>query len=113
MLAFCWEPTWALLLAKSANPPHALHYRPPYTVTCHELPPGSHSHEPHYSALLTPSAGLGFCQDLNLLSTEPADIVETCNMVYGLLLQHQKDSKFKEQLKNGESGTVTGWWLGG
>jgi hypothetical protein len=46
-------------------------------------------------------AGLGFCQDLNLLSTDPADIVQTCNTIYGLLLQHQKDSRFKEQLKTG------------
>ena len=32
-------------------------------------------------------AGLGFCQDLNLLSVEPADVVATCNTIYGLLLQ--------------------------
>ncbi|EFN57131.1 hypothetical protein CHLNCDRAFT_51197 [Chlorella variabilis] len=44
-------------------------------------------------------AGLGFCQDLNLLSTEPSDVVSTCNTIYGLLLQHQKDCKFREQLK--------------
>lgn len=51
-------------------------------------------------------AGLGFCQDLNLLSTDPADVVATCNTIYGLLLQHQKDNRFKEQLKNGGRG---GW----
>ncbi|GAB4815629.1 hypothetical protein N2152v2_008085 [Parachlorella kessleri] len=44
-------------------------------------------------------AGLGFCQDLNLLSTDPEDVVQTCNTIYGLLLQHQKDSRFKDQLK--------------
>jgi len=33
------------------------------------------------------AAGLGFCQDLNLLSVEPADVVATCNTIYGLLLQ--------------------------
>ncbi|PRW33828.1 Afadin- and alpha-actinin-binding [Chlorella sorokiniana] len=44
-------------------------------------------------------AGLGFCQDLNLLSVEPVDVVATCNTIYGLLLQHQKDCKFREQLK--------------
>eukprot|EP00887_Chlorella_sp_A99_P003392 scaffold7.g3392.t1 len=43
--------------------------------------------------------GLGFCQELNLLSTDPSDVVSVCNTIYGLLLQHQKDSKFKEQIK--------------
>ncbi|KAL4425210.1 hypothetical protein ABPG75_009226 [Micractinium tetrahymenae] len=43
--------------------------------------------------------GLGFCQDLNLLSPQPSDVVSTCNTIYGLLLQHQKDCRFREQLK--------------
>ncbi|KAL4435589.1 hypothetical protein ABPG77_002552 [Micractinium sp. CCAP 211/92] len=43
--------------------------------------------------------GLGFCQDLNLMSLQPSDVVSTCNTIYGLLLQHQKDCRFREQLK--------------
>ena len=55
-------------------------------------------------------AGLGFCQDLNLLSSDPADVVSVCNTIYGLLLQHQRDSKFKEQLKHGARALgVWGW----
>ena len=55
-------------------------------------------------------AGLGFCQDLNLLSTNPEDVVQTCNTIYGLLLQHQKDSRFKDQLKTGGSEAELRKW---
>ena len=47
-------------------------------------------------------AGLGFCTELNLLGAEPSDVVATCNTIYGLLLQHQKDSRFREAIKAGE-----------
>ena len=47
-------------------------------------------------------AGLGFCRELNLLSQEPGNVVSTCNTIYGLLLQHQRDARYREQLKQGE-----------
>ncbi|KAI3435003.1 hypothetical protein D9Q98_003055 [Chlorella vulgaris] len=69
----------------------------------HELMEGVYASEStlHSSVAFLRStlAGLGFCQDLNLMSSEPADVVSTCNTIYGLLLQHQKDCKFREQLK--------------
>ncbi|PSC67427.1 afadin alpha-actinin-binding [Micractinium conductrix] len=43
--------------------------------------------------------GLGFCRELNLLSQEPGNVVSTCNTIYGLLLQHQRDARYREQLK--------------
>lgn len=75
----------------------------------HELMEGVYASEStlHSSVAFLRStlAGLGFCQDLNLMSSEPADVVSTCNTIYGLLLQHQKDCKFREQLKQGAQAT--------
>ena len=42
---------------------------------------------PPLAAVCLSPAGLGFCQELNLMSTEPSDVVSTCNTIYGLLLQ--------------------------
>ena len=47
-------------------------------------------------------AAMGLCEaPINLASTEPADVVATCNTIYGLLQQHQRDARFKDQLKQG------------
>lgn len=50
---------------------------------------------------------MGLCEHLDLQSNDPADLVTTCNTIYGLLLQHQRDAKFKEQLKQGETQGCT------
>lgn len=42
---------------------------------------------------------MGLCENINLQSNKSSDLVSTCNVIYGLLLQHQKDIKFKDQLK--------------
>lgn len=44
-------------------------------------------------------SGMGLGEDLNLLSAEPADVASTCNALYALLLQHHKDTQYKEQLR--------------
>ncbi|KAG7673019.1 hypothetical protein Ndes2437B_g01126 [Nannochloris sp. 'desiccata'] len=43
--------------------------------------------------------GMGLSDELNLMSSEPADVATTCNALYALLLQHQKDAQYKEQLR--------------
>ena len=42
---------------------------------------------------------MGLSDDLNLMSSEPADVAATCNALHALLLQHQKDAQYKEQLR--------------
>lgn len=49
---------------------------------------------------------MGLCKDLNLQSSDPADVVESCNTIYGLLLQNQQDAKYKEQMKQGASSSI-------
>lgn len=72
-------------------------------VVATELVEGSYASEEtlHSSVafLRNTLAAAGVSQDLDLLSREPRDVVNACNTVYGLLLQHQRDAKFKEQLK--------------
>ena len=80
----------------SASHACRVHAPPVWLLPCTLPLPHTAAAPPHRAA-----AGLGFCQDLNLLSTEPSDVVSTCNTIYGLLLQHQKDCKFREQLKQG------------
>ena len=50
-------------------------------------------------------SGMGLGDDLNLLSAEPADVASTCNALYALLLQHHKDTQYKEQLRQEMSRT--------
>lgn len=45
---------------------------------------------------------MGISDSLNLLSNDPQHVVETCNAIYGLLLQHEKDIEYKETLKKGK-----------
>jgi len=45
---------------------------------------------------------LGISDNLNLMSNDPQHVVETCNAIYGLLLQHEKDVEYKEILKKGK-----------
>lgn len=49
---------------------------------------------------------LGISDSLNLMSNDPQHVVETCNAIYGLLLQHEKDVEYKETLKK---GTLIAW----
>jgi hypothetical protein len=74
--------------------------RPPRPEAAHVLV--TPTHPP------APPAAAGVSQDLDLLSREPRDVVNACNTVYGLLLQHQRDAKFKEQLKTGEGAEGPG-----
>jgi hypothetical protein len=39
------------------------------------------------------------------MSNDPQHVVETCNAIYGLLLQHEKDVEYKETLKQGKLST--------
>lgn len=48
---------------------------------------------------------LGITDSLNLMSNDPQHAVETCNAIYGLLLQHEKDVEYKETLKKGKLST--------
>lgn len=50
---------------------------------------------------------LGISDNLNLMSNDPQHVVETCNAIYGLLLQHEKDVEYKEILKKGKLITWT------
>jgi X breakpoint 2-interacting protein len=43
--------------------------------------------------------GMGLSDELNLMSSNPADVATTCNTLYALMLQHQKDAQYKEQLR--------------
>ncbi len=49
--------------------------------------------------------GMGLSEELDLMSSEPADVATTCNALYALLLQHQKDAQYKEQLRQEMSRT--------
>jgi len=42
---------------------------------------------------------MGLSDELHLMSSKPADVATTCNALYALLLQHQKDAQYKEQLR--------------
>uniref|UniRef100_A0A1D2A7K6 Uncharacterized protein n=1 Tax=Auxenochlorella protothecoides TaxID=3075 RepID=A0A1D2A7K6_AUXPR len=44
-------------------------------------------------------ASQGFGHELNLLSTDPDDVAATCNIIYGLMAQQQRDHTFREHLK--------------
>lgn len=47
----------------------------------------------------TAERGLG--GDLELLSIKPQDVAVTCNTIYGLVVQQQKETSFRDQLKQG------------
>lgn len=42
---------------------------------------------------------MGLCRKLRLSSNDPRDVVTTANVIYGLLLQHEQDSTYKDGLK--------------
>ena len=105
---------WTFRLARCGRQRQrsALHTRPSglmpsqgSTTAMPSLPEGVYISEATLQSSLaylrTTLAEMGLCCDLDLMSTEPADVVAACNTIYGLLLQHQKDGKFKEQLKQG------------
>lgn len=75
---------------------------PPLSVA----PDGSYASEENLQSsvayLKSAVAGLGLCQDLNLMSTNAADVVQTCNVMYTLLSKHQQDNRYKDQLKHGK-----------
>lgn len=42
---------------------------------------------------------LGITERLNLMSNDPQDVLDACNAIYSLLLQHEKDVEYKGHLR--------------
>ena len=79
-----------------------------YLGTLERMSPVKNSLPNSLSFLSSALQRLGITDKLNLQSSDPDDVVETCNAIYHLLLQHEKDTEYKNQLKSGRlSGFVS------